>query len=95
MLAALKSKAISLDDTALKGEDFNALVKLLYANLDMFAVELTDMPGSNVLLHRIDTGDSPPVRKRSYRQSPADRAEISKQTKAMLEAGIITPSDTP
>jgi hypothetical protein len=44
--------------------------------------------------HRIDTGDSPPVRTRAYRHTPADKEEISRQTREMLEAGIIEESDT-
>jgi hypothetical protein len=45
--------------------------------------------------HGIDTGDSPPVRTRAYRHTPADKEEISRQTREMLEAGIIEESDTP
>jgi len=46
------------------------------------------------MLHRIDTGDSPPIRTRGYRHSPADNQEIARQTREMLEAGIIEESDT-
>ena len=95
MLAALETKSISLSDTALQGEDLDNLIRLLYDNLDLFSVGLSDLPGTDILLHRIDTGDSPPVQKKSYRHSPADQAEISRQTTEMLKAGIISPSDTP
>ena len=46
-------------------------------------------------MYRIETGNEPPVQKRSYRYSPADKAEISRQTHEMLDAGIIELSDTP
>ena len=46
------------------------------------------------MLHRINTGDSPPIRTRGYRHSPADNAEISRQVKEMQEAGVIEESDT-
>jgi hypothetical protein len=48
------------------------------------ATSLMDLPGTDILLHRIDTETHPPVRKRAYRHSPADRAEISRQTDEML-----------
>jgi hypothetical protein len=46
-------------------------------------------------MHRIDTGAHPPVRKRAYRHSPADRVEISRQTQEMLRSGIIEETDSP
>jgi len=95
MRQALESKAISLADTALKGRDLDALITLLYRNLDLMATELTELPGCDVLLHRIETGDAAPVRKRSYRLSPADRAEVNRQVQEMADANIIEPSDSP
>jgi hypothetical protein len=53
-----------------------------------------DLPGSDVFLYHIDTGDHPPIRARPHRYSPADKAEISRQTAEMLKAGIIQPSDS-
>jgi hypothetical protein len=60
------------------------------------ATSIHDLPGSDVLLyHIIDTGNHPPVSSRAYRHSPADKLEISRQTKQLLDAGLIEPSDTP
>ena len=95
MRKAVMDKKIPLEDTVLTGNDLDNLIRLLYENLDLFASELADMPGSDVMLHRIDTGDSPPIRRRSYRHSPADRAEISRQVEEMERAGIVEPSDSP
>jgi hypothetical protein len=58
------------------------------------ATSIHDLPGSDVFLYHIDTGDHPPIRARPYRYSPADKAEISRQTAEMLKAGIIQPSDS-
>src|SRR5208282_6837483 len=58
------------------------------------ATSLKDFPGTDVMLHRIDTGDLPPIKTRGYRHSPADVQEIARQTKQMLEVGIIEESDT-
>ena len=95
MKKALDDKKISYAETALQGEDLNKLIKLLYDNIDLFATSLADIPGIDVMLHKIDTGNSPPMNKRSYRHSPADRVEIAKQTEEMARAGIIEESDTP
>ena len=79
----------------MKGEDLDKLITLLYENIDLFATSLAELPGCDLLKHRIETGDSPPVRQRSYRQSPEEKAEISRQTAEMCKAGIIQESDTP
>lgn len=95
MINILESTGISFTDTAVKDKELDELITLLYRNRDLIATSLMDLPGTDVLLHRIDTGDSPPIRKRSFRHSPADMAEISRQTNEMLQAGIIEESDTP
>ena len=94
-LKAVSDKGISLANCAITGNDFHSLVDLLYNNLDLFATSLKELPGCSVLKLRIETGDSPPVKLRSYRQSPEDRAEISRQVNELLDAGIVTHSDTP
>jgi hypothetical protein len=78
MRKALEAKKLSLDGVVLKGGDLDNLIRLLYNNIDLFATSFADLPGCDVLLHRIDTGDSPPVHKRAYRHTPADREEISR-----------------
>ena len=95
MRKAVRDKKIPLEDTVLTGNDLDNLIRMLYENLDLFATELADMPGTDIMLHRIDTGDSPPIRRRSYRHSPADRAEISRQVAEMERAGIVEASDSP
>jgi hypothetical protein len=92
---ALGEKEISLKYAALVGKDLDNLIELLYRNIDIMATTVAELPGTNVMLHRIDTGTNPPVRKRAYRHSPADKAEISRQTREMLDAGITEESDTP
>jgi hypothetical protein len=47
------------------------------------------------MMHKIDTEDTPPIRRQSYRHEPADRTEISRQTKQMADAGITEEKDTP
>jgi hypothetical protein len=95
MRAALEEKGISFKNTVVTGADLDNLITLLYKNIDLMATSIHDLPGSDVLLYHIDTGDHPPVSSRAYRHSPNDKKEISLQTKQLLEAGLIEPSDTP
>jgi hypothetical protein len=91
----VEEKGVSLADTALKGADLDELIRLLYRKRDLMATSVEELPGTDLLMHRIDTGTNPPVRKRTYRHSPADRAETSKQTQEMLRGGISEESDSP
>jgi len=77
------------------GTDFKELVELLYHNLHLFATTIAELPGCTLSKHRIETGNNPPVKARSYRQSPEDKAETKRQIDELLEARIITRSDTP
>lgn len=95
MQETLQKLDISLKDTALLGQDFDNLVALLYRNRDLIATSVAELPGCDVLMHRIDTGNHPPIRKRAYRQSPLDRAEIARQVKEMQDAGIVQISESP
>jgi hypothetical protein len=95
MRAALEAKGISFKDTALEGADLNGLICLLYNSMDIMATSLAKLPGTDIMRHRIETGDSPPVRTRAYRHTPADKEENSRQTREMLEAGNVEESDTP
>jgi transposase InsO family protein len=93
--AALEAKKVSLKDTVLKGADFVDLVNLLYDNIDLFATSLKDLPGCDLITHKIDTGSNPPVAQRSFRQSPEMKKEIEKQIQDMLDANIIEESTSP
>ena len=95
MRAAIEEKGVSLKDTILTGLDEEKLVEQLYLNRDLAAMTLADLPGCSIMFHSIDTGSAEPIQKKSYRMSVEEKKEISRQTKEMLEAGIITPSSSP
>jgi hypothetical protein len=78
MRAALEAKEISFKNTVVTGTDLDNLITLLYKNIDLMATSIHNLPGSDVLLYHIDTGDHPPVSSRAYRHSPADKLEISR-----------------
>jgi hypothetical protein len=93
--AALEEKSISFKETVLEGTDFVDLINLLYDNIDLFATSLEDLPGCDLLMHRIETGNNPPVNQRSYRLAPDEKAEVTRQIDEMLRADIITETDSP
>ena len=95
MRAAIEAKRINLESTVLKGEDLDGLIKFLYRNLDVMATEVSELPGTSVLRHTIDTGNSPPLRRQAYRHSPSDKAEINKQIDELIQAGMVEPSHSP
>jgi len=66
----------------------------LYKNEDLFARDMSDLVGTDVLYHAIDTDDADPIRKRPYEQSPEMMKEMKRQVKEMVKAGIVKESDS-
>ena len=62
---------------------------------DIFAYTPDQLGRCSVVKHRIDTGNHPPVRLRSYRTSPPNKEEIDRQIEEMLGNNIISPSVSP
>ena len=83
---------IKLENPNLTDEQRQKLTDLIEHNFDMFAYKLSDLPGTSLQPHVIDTGDSLPHRTRPYRYAPKARQEIEKQTQELLDSGMIQPS---
>jgi len=79
----------------LTNEQYAKLIALLYKNQDLFATGMTDLVGTDVLYHSVDTGNADTVRKRAYRQSPEMMKEIKRQVGERVKAGIVEESDSP
>ena len=71
------------------------LISLLLKNKDLFQKEGPWSGGAKGALHRIDTGDHPPVSCPPRRVSPKEREQIDKLTKDMLEQGVCSKSKSP
>jgi hypothetical protein len=91
----LDEMGLKIDKDKLSDTDYQNLTQFLVTNKDVFASSITDLPGTNRVLHRIETTTNKPIRQRMYRTTPADREEISRQTEEMLKMGVIVPSDSP
>ena len=86
---------IELDRPDMTPEDRQKFVDLINEFGDCFAKTLKDLGGTKLVMHKIDTGDAPPVSRKPYKCSPDAQREITKQVNQMLEADIIEPSCSP
>jgi hypothetical protein len=85
--------AINLEECKLSSENKDKLKDLITEYGDIFAKNLLDLGTAKGIEHEIELiPGSQPVTQRPYRYNAADRLEIQKQTKSMLEAGIIRES---
>ena len=78
-------------------EDCNEIAKIesiLRSYKHLFAFKSSDLKRAKGVLHKIDTGDSIPIKQRNYRYGYKEREEISKQVKDMLDGGIITENSS-
>lgn len=91
----LTKRNIKIGGTNLTEDQQHKLIRLLYKNSDLFANSLSELPGTDLVKHNIDTGDSKPVRLRAYRQTPQVKREMQRQVDDMLKSGIIEESDSP
>jgi len=94
-LKVIKQRGTKLNRNGLTNEQYAKLIALLYRNQDLFATGMTDLVGTDVLYHSIDTSKADPVRKRAYRQSPEMMKEMKRQVGDVVEAGIVEESDSP
>ena len=86
----LKELGIQYGQDSLTTTQHKALQDLLYANRDIFATSLSQLPGTSVVTHEIET-TGPASRGRVYRHSPKNQAEIQRQVNEMLQNQIIRP----
>ena len=88
----LEELGIKIDNKNLSAIQKQKLSELIEKNSDIFALNLKDLPGTDIIRYDIDTGDHPPVRARAYRPTPSGRIEITRQIKELLDADFIAPS---
>ena len=94
-IAIAKEIGINLEESDLTDEQKHKLYIFLGQNRKVFAKDFSELGKTNMHAHRIETFDNRPVSKAPYRQSPEMRRETERQTKQMLEDGIIEESSSP
>lgn len=68
------------------------LLKILKQFKDVFLLPGSKLKGTNLIEHKIETGDAEPIFKRPYPVPHALRNELKDQISKMIEDGIIVPS---
>lgn len=71
------------------------LADLLQKYADRFSAHDFDLGDCNVVQHRIDTQDHPPISLKPYRLPFALREVLAKHIDNLLKAGLIRPSASP
>ncbi|CAI7897997.1 unnamed protein product, partial [Closterium sp. NIES-53] len=71
------------------------LRKLLVEYRGVFATEADPLGTHPTVLHHIATGSAKPTSHKPYRVSPSERARIEEEVAALLEQGVIRPSNSP
>ena len=79
----------------LNDEQQQSVHDLLLEFADVFASSPSDMGRTRLTQHRINTGDSPPIRQPARRLPPAKQAEADAAVRDMLQRGVIEPSNSP
>ena len=90
--AFIENKVAAQINPSLNAKDRETLSDVLSAYQDVFEESLGH---TNVVTHKINTGDSPPIRHRPRRLPYAHREEAERQINEMLNQGVIRPSSSP
>ena len=89
---------ITIDDTCGNTrKELHQLLETLKPFKDLFAENPDEVNqiDKNIVEHKIDTGDSPPLAQGPRRTSPDQAKIIQEKISSMLKAGIISPSRSP
>ena len=71
------------------------LKALLIEYQELFIKPGERLPGTDLIMHTIETGDAPPIRQRARRVPIHQKAELEKELYKMMEEGIIEPGTGP
>jgi len=86
---------IDFSQAKVSSEHKDQMINLLQRNRDLFAKSTAQLTQTETLSMNIDVGQSPPISLRPYRTPLNMRQYVDKAVDEMLEAGIISPSESP
>jgi transposase InsO family protein len=92
--AVIAELGIDLAPSVLSTERRRQLAKLIASFSDIFAKDISQLGKTTAFSFKVETGDQPPIRKRMYRYSPEQKAEIDRQITEMLKSDVIFPSNS-
>ena len=68
---------------------------ILKRHSNVFSKNEWDLGWTDIVIHKIDTGNSKPIRQQLRRYPPAHNEAIDKHLEDMLQQGIIQPAASP
>jgi hypothetical protein len=71
------------------------LADLLRRKVEAFQKDRDDKGHTDLAVHRIDTGDTPPIKQPPRRLAPHRRLTVEEEVDKMMEAGVIEPAEGP
>src|SRR6266568_2632718 len=93
-LSYLQPVIDSLPDT-LSEEDRATAIKLIHQYKDVFSKHEYDLGRTDLLEHKIDTGDARPYRQALRRSPQVHQEVIDREVNKMLDSGVIEPACSP
>ena len=87
--------ALKLNHGDLTNKQFNSLKTLILGASDVFALDNSELGGTNLVKHTIDTGDSQPIKQQPYRTPMIYREQMAEMIEDMQAQGIVQPSSSP
>lgn len=75
----LEGIQMSFEDTVFTGAHFDSLINLLFEFKDLVAQDLADLLGTTIMTPKINTGKSPPMKTRAFRQTLRQTPEEKKR----------------
>jgi hypothetical protein len=94
-LEGVISDMVSRVDSEVPESTKTKLEALMHEFSPVFSKGETDLGLTNVVMHRIDTGDAEPIRQQLRRQAKPAIEAIDELVPEMLKAGLIEPSSSP
>lgn len=76
-------------------EEIKIMINFLSNHKDSFATNLHEKGTTDLTMHKINTGDTLPIKQRFYRTGPKQSEIIKTQLQKMLDHNIISPSNSP
>ena len=88
-------RGLTFSDSELTYEEQDELMVLLKRYSHLFAKSESELPGTDAVEHAIQLTDKRPIKMKAYRVPNSLRAPLDEKLDELLQAKIITPSNSP
>ena len=88
-------QSVDLSETSLDSQQQQQIRELISSYSDVFSTGEGDLGRTDIVQHRIPTGDKPPIVRRNYRQPYHLREEAERQVELLCRQGVVEQSASP